>query len=195
MEPQFQNSFIPKNPIVSSSSSAPVGVVSVNIFSVIAGVVFTIALLLAGGVFVYRGMLIKGIAEADQELDAARKAFEPEKITELINANAQISSANKLIEKHIVVSQVLELIQELIVKRMRFDNLTYAVKENVPTLSANVQAQTYNALAQQLEIFSKSEFIIDPAFSNFGLGENGVVKVGFTSGLSPKLISYKNTIQ
>lgn len=195
MEPQFQNSFIPKNPIVSSARGGPTEAVTVNIFSAIAGVLFTIALLLAGGVFVYKNIIVHSIAEADQDLNAARKAFEPEKITELIDANAQISTATKLLQQHVVVSKVLELIQELLVKRMRFESLTYNMKDSVPTLSGIAQAQTYNALAEQLDIFSKSEFISNPVFSNFGLGENGIVKVNFTSGLSPKILSYKDTIQ
>ena len=88
MDPRFNTSFIPKKPAVDiPSSPGSYHTTSVNIFSVLAGIIFTVAVLGAVGVFGYKIMLKNQISAAGKEIDAARNAFEVDKIKELITAN------------------------------------------------------------------------------------------------------------
>lgn len=195
MEPKFQSSFIPKAPIVSSSTAAPIQRPhTTNVFAVAAGFIFVVTLAASGGEIVYKNILTNQIAEADQELIQARADFQPEKIKELVTENAQIGMSKKLLDKHVAVSEVLALLEALTVKRMRFTAFSYEDKTTSQTVSISGVAENYNALAEQETIFSSSKFIKNPDFSNFNLDENGNVKVDFFATLDSNLVSYKQAL-
>jgi hypothetical protein len=195
MEPKFQTSFIPKRPIGSSQNSGTDTIRSTNIFSVVATIVFIVTILVSIGLFFYKNILTNQIANADKSIVAARADFEPEKIQELIDANARIASVKNLLENHIVVSKVLVLMQDLTVRKMRFTELDYVNKNNDPTININGEIQTYNALAEQQNVFLNNEFMKDPVFSDFNLGDNGYLSVKFSSKLDPSLVSYKKMVE
>ena len=80
MEPNFQTSFIPKKPIVKerAAPSRPVG------FLLVAAIVILFAvLLLTGGLYFYKTVLVKDIAGMQNTLTLAQSRFEPSKISEL----------------------------------------------------------------------------------------------------------------
>jgi len=195
MEPKFQTSFIPKKPIVSSEGSGIKVVHSANIFSVIATVLFLVTVILSGGIFVYKRVVLSQINQAKKSIEDAREALEPEKIRELIDANSRIVSSKNLLDKHIAASQILLLLQDLTVKMMRFTDLSYKNIENKVDLVIKGEIQTYNALAQQEVVFKENEFFKNPEFSNITLTDNGSIKVDFVTTIDPSLISYKKVME
>jgi hypothetical protein len=195
MEPKFQTSFIPKKPVGSSLVSDVETIQNTNVFSIAAGVIFIVTAIVAGGLFFYKDMLEKQIAQDDTSITEARAAFEPEKIQELLDANARIISVKSLLEKHVVVSKVLSLMQELTVKKMRFTQLDYSNKANDPTINITGEIQTYNALAGQQNIFLANEFLKGPTFTNFNLADSGYIQVNFTSKIDPNLVSYNKKLE
>ena len=120
MEQKFNTSFIPKKPIVADSGIVSRAPEASNIFNTIATALFILTLFATGAVFLYKNILIRQVTEADTALNDARAAFETEKIQSLLDLNTRIVSAKGLLEKHVVVSEVLGLLQSLTVKRMRF---------------------------------------------------------------------------
>jgi hypothetical protein len=195
MEPKFNTSFIPKKPIVADSGIISRAPEAKNIFTTIATAVFILTLFATGAVFLYKNILIRQVSDADKALNDARSAFETDKIQSLLDLNARILAAKNLLEKHVVSSEVLGLLQSLTVKRMRFSSLGYKNSDGSPVLTLKGEVQTYNALAEQSRIFSQSEFIKDQKFSDFSLGENGNIGVSFFGILDPKLTSYKEVVQ
>lgn len=195
MEPKFQTSFIPKKPI-SSPDGAGISVVRrTNIFSIVTAVVFVMTVLISLAMFLYKNVLTEQIKQADISVAEARKAYEPEIIQELIDVSTKIKSSEKLLDEHIVVSEVLQLFEELTLRRMRFDNFSY--KNNgltLPELKMKGEVQSYNALAQQQEIFFENDYLKEPRFSGMALTENGFVNVNFETKLDPSLVSYKQAI-
>ncbi len=198
MEPKFQTSFIPKKAIESRAGAGIGSGINVvhtpNIFSVVATVIFVVTLFVAGGLFGYKMLLGNQIKKAAQDIEDARSAFQLDKIKELIDANARISSISGLLERHVAISRTFGLMENLVVKKTRFLSMNYNDKNSTPTLTIKGQVQSYNALAQQDDIFSKSQFITQPTFSNFKLGENGYISFEFNAGVSPELISYTKAI-
>src|SRR3989339_516637 len=194
MEPRFQTSFIPKKPIGSPDGSGVKIVHSTNIFSVIATVIFIITVLMAGGLFFYKNILANQIKESEKKLAEAQDAYALSSIKELLDVSARITSANSLLNKHVAVSKVLVLIGDLTVRKLRFTDLTYTIKNNIPTVAISGEVQTYNALAEQQDKFLKNEFIKNPTFSNFNLGDNGYIIVDFSTNIDPNFVSYKSTI-
>ncbi|HBD24578.1 MAG: hypothetical protein A2566_03485 [Candidatus Zambryskibacteria bacterium RIFOXYD1_FULL_40_13] len=195
MEPRFQTSFIPKKPIGSPDGSGVKIVHSTNIFSVIATVIFIITVLMAGGLFFYKNILANQIKESEKKLAEAQDAYALSSIKELLDVSARITSANSLLNKHVAVSKVLVLIGDLTVRKLRFTDLTYTIKNNIPTVAISGEVQTYNALAEQQDKFLKNEFIKNPTFSNFNLGDNGYIIVDFSTNIDPNFVSYKSTIE
>ncbi len=191
MEPKFQNSFIPKKPMgLTQNMGVPV-VHSTNIFSVLAGIIFVIALLISGGLFAYGKILDGQIKDAQGKILAARGAYEPEKIKELIDIDKKMTSSADLLRNHVAVSEVLALLEGLTLKKMRFTSFEYAKNNNKPTLAITGDIQTYNALARQQEFFASTEFIRNPRFTDFNLGDNGYISVKFSADIDQNLISYK----
>jgi hypothetical protein len=191
MEPKFQNSFIPKKPMGLPQESAVATVRSTSLFSVISGIIFVGALLVSGGLFVY-GKILKGqINKADKAIIEAREVYEPEKIKELIDIDNKMTSAKNLLRSHVAVSKVLTLLEDLTLKKMRFTSFEYLKKGSNPTVMISGDIQTYNALAEQQEVFSKNEFIRNSKFTDFNLGDNGYISVKFSADIDPGLISYK----
>ena len=195
MEPRFQTSFIPKKPIGSPDGSGVKIVHSTNLFSVIATVIFIITVLMAGGLFFYKNILANQIKESEKKLAEAQDAYALSSIKELLDVSARITSANSLLNKHVAVSKVLVLIGDLTVRKLRFTDLTYTIKNNIPTVAISGEVQTYNALAEQQDKFLKNEFIKNPTFSNFNLGDNGYIIVDFSTNIDPNFVSYKSTIE
>ena len=196
MEPKFQSSFIPKKPIGSTGTTSSVSVIrSTNIFSVMATVVFLVTLATSVGLFIYKNVLTDQIAQADKDITANRAAFQPEKIQQLVDANSRITASGTLLEKHVVVSKLLGLLQQLTLKKMHVSQFDYSNKNGASLLNLVGEVQTYNALAEQQDVFSKSEFIKNPVFSNFNLGDNGYITIAFSATIDPTLISYKRAIQ
>lgn len=195
MEPKFQSSFIPKNPVVAAGASSVTPVRTTNLFSVIAGIVFVITVLASGGLYFYKGIVTKQIADDDASLTATRASFQPDKIQQLIDANSRILSTKTLLENHVVLSDLLSLLSQLAVKNIRFGTLTYAIKANTPTLSIDLNSVGYNALAAQESILAQNSSLKNISFSNVALGDNGAVQINFFADLDPSILSYKNSVE
>ncbi len=122
MEPKFQTSFIPKNPIVPGQSGIPV-VKTYNILAVIATILFIITLLLSGGLFAYKRYLTQQIDQLTADLSKVQANLEPQKVQELVNANSRIISARNLLNEHTAVTQLLMILQQLTVKNIQITKL------------------------------------------------------------------------
>ena len=195
MDKDSQTSFIPKKPIGSPQGSGISVIHSTNVFSIVATAVFIVTILTSGGLFFYKNLLTNQIKEANKNIITAREAFEPEKIKELVDVNNRIVSAKRLLENHTVVSKVLSLMENLTIKKLRFTEFTYTNKANNPTINVSGEVQTYNALAEQQDIFLKNESIKEPTFSNFNLGDSGYILVSFSAKVDPNFVSYKKTVE
>jgi len=195
MEPKFQTSFIPKRPIGSTASSSSGVVRSTNILSILATIVFIITALTSLGLFFYKQALTGQIEQNDKDIASVSTALEPQKIQDLIDANSRISTTKILLEDHVVLSKLLLLLNDLTLKKMRLTELIYKNQNDISSLSLTGELQTYNALAEEQNIFSKNEFIKNPVFSNFVLGDNGYITVDFRAMIDPNLVSYKKYVE
>ena len=195
MEPRFQTSFIPKKSIIEAAKLRSSPSPSRNIYSMAATAIFALTLIACLGLFFYKNLLSNQIAQDDKELNLARVAFQVETIQDLVDANSRIIAIKGLLNKHVVTSELLTLLQSLTVKNVRFTDFLYNNKNNVINLSMDVEGKTYNALAMQSDIFSKNEFVKEESFSDFSLDINGNVKSKFSGKLDSKLVSYKKAIE
>lgn len=194
MEPKFQSSFIPKKPVVDSPRALGPVTKNRNIFSVIATFMFIITLIAAGGAFGYKKYIEKNISDADKQLSEVRSAFEAGRIQELIDASARLNSIKSLLDNHFVVSQILLLLQNLTLKNIRFDSMSYQNIGGRPVITMDSEGASYNAIANQRDVFVESGMLDNVQFLGYNLTEKGTIKAKFSAVVTPKLISYKDFI-
>jgi hypothetical protein len=195
MEPKFQTSFIPKSPVSSGGINVKSSLERNSLVIIIGIVVFFIALGGSIGVFMYKNSLNNQIDQANKDLIAAREAFAPEKIQELMDQNMQRISAKSLLEKHVITSKLLTLLQSLVVKTVRIESLSYTYKDGLPAISMGLEAFSYNALTDQSDIFRNNEYIVNPSFDSFSLTDTGNIKSNFIASVNPTLLSYKEAME
>lgn len=197
MEPKFQSSFIPKGPLVSSSSdgSKKKKGQEKNLLSFIATIIFVASVILAIGVFGYKFFLKYSIDKMGVALDEARTALQSETIEELTRFDNRIIATKDLIAKHHVVTPLFEFLENSTPRAVRFNDFRYLTSENGLELHMRGEARGYAALALQADIFSKSAHFNGPIFSDLSLNERGEVLFNFKTTVSPDLVSYTNEVE
>lgn len=194
MEPKFQSSFIPKKPVVDSPKMAGPVEKNVNIFSAIATILFLLTLICSAGVFGYLKYVERNISTADKQLVEVRSAFQESRIQDLIDASIKLNVVKNLLEQHYVTSRILVMLQDLTLKNVRFDSMSYSNTNGKPTVTFQSEAIGYNAVANQKEVFEGSKKLDDVQFSDFKLTPEGSVSTKMVASVSASLISYKDFI-
>lgn len=191
MEPKFQSSFIPKSSTQETVVPKEVEVATgpkdgVGLWSFLSNAIFTLAVIACIVVFGAKWYLNKNIASMSDSLTAAKEALEPERINEISRSYDRIISTKGLIDKHVYFSQLLEDIQRLTVKNVRFTELLIdSMPQNGTSFSAKGEALGYIFIAQQADILNKQDFLKDTAFSDLDLNEKGSVLFSFKTTVLP----------
>lgn len=194
MDQNFQTSFIPKKPIVKETAvdSRPVGILFVaSLF-----IFFTI-LIATGGLYFYKLSLTKTITTKQSDLVLAQNRFEPKKITEIQILGKRITAANEILSKHIAITPVFTILQDLTMKTVRYTQFSYDLDTNNNTtinIKLSGMATGYRDLALQADIFATREIgknLIDPVFSNLSLDINGNVLFDLEFSVDPTFVNYK----
>ncbi len=188
MDPRFQTSFIPKKPIVSAPGGSPK---TINLFALLATVLFIGTIILAGGVFFYKDYLEKGLEEDMKNLEEVRKEDDPNLIQKVIRLDSRIETAEKLINSHIAVSPFFNYLSTITLKSVRFKdfNFSYLSKDTV-TVSLAGEAQGYEAVALQSDLLFEQEELSNVIIGDLSLKDNGRVEFSVTANVKPSLLSY-----
>ena len=194
MEQNFQTSFIPKKPIVKERAlyAQPVGI----LFIISVFVLFTV-LLATGGLYFYRGILTRKIADMENTLTLARNRFEPAKIAELQVLDKRLRASTEILSKHIAITPVFEALEAITMKTVRYTKFSY-ILENDKTAKVTIKmsgvAVGYRSVALQSDLFAKNKNLIDPIFSNLTLDSSGNVVFDLEFLVDPSFVDYKQTL-
>ena len=192
---QLQTSFIPKKAPVLAPTTFGARVRTVNFFGVFALVVFFLTVGLSALVFFYKANLISLISDMDTTLAAAKKSFEPEFINDASRLSARIEGALELLNSHRALSPLFDILEKKTLETVRFQDLNFtALKGQETTVSMTGQAQSFNAVALQSDVFGTERSFKDPVFSNFNLNERGDVIFNFKTTIMPELLQYRETV-
>ena len=194
MDQNFQTSFIPKKPIIKESaiSSRPVGILFIaSLF------IFFTVLLATSGLFFYKGVVKKSIADKEKTLNLAKERFEPSKITELQVLDKRLRASSEILEKHIAITPVFEALEQLTMKTVRFTKFSYELSEDNAAINVKMSGQAigYRSVALQSDLFAKNKNLIDPIFSNLTLDNSGNVLFDLEFSVDPSFVNYKRTLQ
>lgn len=192
MDTRLRTSFIPKKTLVLKNESSGGTRVSINLFLSFGMIVFFLMIAIAAGLYLYKAVIQKKIAEEGAALEKAKKAFEPSLIADVKRLDNRILVAKTVLEKHTVVLPVFDMLEALTLKTVRFTSFNYtSAKGSVPTISLGGEARSYASVALLSDSFSEDERIKSPVFSGLDLNESGGVKFSFQASLDPGMVSFK----
>lgn len=197
MDQEFQTSFIPKKTL-SPESSVSRGSSSFGLINVVAFIIMLVSLIVTGGAYFYRNTLSQKVAEMKTSLERAQNIFEPEFLQELQTFDRRIQAAEEILGKHIAVSPIFEVLQEITLPTVRYIDFTYevdSVNSNIVHVTMSGEAVSYDAITLQADLFSENRFIRNPIFSNFSLARTGNVEFDLMFDVSRSLVNFEQKIE
>jgi len=191
---ELRTSFIPQKPAVSVKEKRGAPLVDLTI--IVPMILFFALLAVTGGLYFFKVSLEKRIETMSVSLDRAREAVDPALVESLKRLDYRIQAADLLIEKHLIVSPVFKLLENLTLSSIELRNFTYTLDGmKGSTISLTGKARGYSSLALQSDVFGEDINIVNPIFSSLGLDSEGSVLFNFTSPINTNLLRWKNNVQ
>ncbi|MFA6536158.1 MAG: hypothetical protein WCT25_01850 [Candidatus Paceibacterota bacterium] len=188
MEPQFQSSFIPKKPLTSEGARGKSGV---NLFLIIALAIFVLAAAGSAGVFLGNRYLSQQLDNDKKVLAHDEEAFDPNTVRQLIKLSNRLIVAKGILGNHIAPSSIFSLLEKLTIQSIRFKSFDFSFSnESGAKLAMRGQAEGFNAIAFQADVFGKNRFVKNPVLTDLTLERDGTVSFNFTSSLDPAILAY-----
>lgn len=187
MAPNFQSSFIPKEPITDTGFKKK----SVGLIGIIVITFFTISIIGAIGVYVYKGMVKSNIESLKAELGSAEKNIDKKTIDEMWVFSKKLNVVRDIINKHQVVSNVLSIISSSTVSSVYFGDFSYSTdfQGNLSVILRG-RAQSYGSVALQESLLSQNKYFKSISFGNLGLVDGGLVSFDLTIMVDPQVSIY-----
>lgn len=195
MDTQIQSSFIPKRPVSAGSGGMTTSRMEGGILSLVGTIIFVVALIAAIGVFGYEKFLEGRIAKMQTDLEMARQELQPDLIAELSRANSRFISAEEILHKHKIVTELFNLLENQTLPNVRFTSFGYKDDELGLSFDIKGEARSYATLAYQAKVISENPYIIQADFSNLDLNEDGNVMFSLEANIDPKLVSYEDYLK
>ncbi|MCC7469995.1 MAG: hypothetical protein IT284_02570 [Bacteroidetes bacterium] len=197
MDKEFQTSFVPKKSLVEKETTRARGSIG-GLFNIIALVLFIASILAAGAAYFYRSSIEDKIAEYKVSLDRARNAFEPTLITKLQELDKRMMAATEILNNHVAVSPIFELLEDMTLPTVRYSDFSYEFNrenKNLVDVKMSGEAKGYNYIALQADLFGDNKFIKNPIFSDFTLDQLGNVDFALTFTVDKSLVIYESFLE
>ncbi len=197
MENSFQTSFIPKKPIISNNNSGIVdGTSSISIPIVFSFSLVLIVSLIAGGLFIYKGYLDKNREDLHTQLLKIRASFDKDTIAELELFDKRTSASKKILENHIVLSPLFELLNKLTLTSIQYTTFQHSTVNNIFSVKLTGIARDYKSIALQADVFNTTEGAMfkNVIFSDLTKDKNNYVTFSLSFDVDKALLSYSNNI-
>ena len=150
----------------------------------------------AAGVFLYKYVLTKNIETSGVYLNQRKDALEPDTINDLLRTGRRLRIAGTLLDNHVVVTPIFNLLEGLTLKSVRFIKFEYTTSQNnLISVKLSGQAKSYGSVALQADLFgSEKRFVKSVIFSNLNLDDKGNVIFDAILDIDPDLINYKKAL-
>ena len=168
-----------------------------------------IAILVSIGLFVYIKIIEGSIDEKLAQIKRYEAAFEPSAMNELIRADTRLTQANTLVENHVTVSEYLTLLEQVTLRSIRYETLSFSTgnvmvqtgqgaSTQTPTAPAVIlsgQARDFKQIALQADEYGKNADIRNPVVSNLNIDANDLAVFSVTKNIDQRLVSYTESIR
>lgn len=187
LPPTIPTSFVPKQPVATSSRKQQSGT---NLFFIIAGVVAIISIASGAGVLGYEMYLKNARDQKSADLALAQKSVDLDTVEGFIRLKNRLNTVEHLLDRHVALSEFFDTLESRTLQTVRFSGLSVAVEDD---RSAEIQmegvARSFNALAAQSSAIAAEKRIKRAIFSDISVNENGTVAFSLTATVDPRLIT------
>ena len=187
MAPDFQSSFIPKEPmteeVFKKKKAGMLGVLAVSLFIT--------SIIISAALYAYKGIIKNDIKNLQSQLAEAEKNLDKEAIDEMLQFSKKLDITKSIVSKHQVVSNFLDALASSTVSLVQFTDFSYGNMEaDKLVVALRGQAASYAAIALQESVFSKNKYFESVSFSNLTLTDKGSVSFELTISVDPQISVY-----
>ena len=187
----MQSSFIPKKNYEKKSTGTG-NYVSLLMFISLA--IFLGTVLAAGGGYFYKNFLESELKNKSEILVRENSNLNLGLIQELSRLDTRIKSAETILNKHISLLPLFELLKKNTLKGVSFNNFDFSVDKKDFLLKLDGTAIDYASVALQSNVFGKNKNILEPIFSELGVNADGNVTFSMTAKIDSRLLSYRDSL-
>jgi len=154
MDRGINASFIPKGDIKSKQKKARAPLAA-NLFLLIAIIVFLTSLLASLGVYLWLQQLESANSAALQQLNDNRDNFGLSTVEEFINVNNRIKAASFILDNHVNISEVFDILEENTLSEVYLADFSFATDGPEVVVSSRGFAPTYAHVALQADQYGR----------------------------------------
>ncbi|OHA94108.1 MAG: hypothetical protein A3E02_01215 [Candidatus Zambryskibacteria bacterium RIFCSPHIGHO2_12_FULL_38_34] len=187
MAPNFQSSFIPKNPtterVFQKKKTGMVGVLVVSLF--------VISIIASIGLFIYSGIVKNDIQSLGSQIIEAEKNADKESINQMSQFSNKLSAVKIIVNRHRVISNFLNAFASSVVNTVQFTSFNYGnLTGSELAVNLKGKATGYSSIALQEDVFSHNKNFKSMTFSNLTLAEGGMVSFDLEILVDPQIATY-----
>jgi len=187
MAPNFQSSFIPKEPVTEKvfkkKKTGIVGVLVVSLF--ITSIVVSVAL------YVYKGIVKNDIQNLESQLADAEEKIDKKTINEMTQFGKKLEIVKSIVTRHQVISNFLVSLASSTVSAVQFTDFNYgAIKEGGLSVTLHGKAANYSSIALQEDVFLRNKHFKSVVFSELTLADKGLVAFDLAISVDPQISIY-----
>jgi hypothetical protein len=187
MAPNFQSSFIPKEPVTEEvfkkKKAGPIGVLVVSVF------IFSI--IVAIGLYAYKGIVKNDIQNLQLQLAEAEKNVDKKTIGEMSKFGKKLDLVRTIVAKHQAVSNFLDSLASSTVSTVQFTDFSYGnLEAGKLVVTMRGKATSYAVVALQEKVFSQNKYFKSVSFSNLTLADKGMVSFDLAISVDPQVSIY-----
>lgn len=194
-------SFIPKEPLLRGDTVVrrrPV----IGLSFLIGFIMFALALLVAGALFIYENELIEDLQESQDELrlvnDQLEKSDIVQSIEELRELRDQIGRVSTVLDGHIAISEIFTFLEETTLSTVSFGSFQLSTdpEGDAATITMSGQASSYADLANQSAVYSdQSDILTKYDIGGLAVTEAGTISFSLTGTIDIDALKYASTLE
>lgn len=146
------------------------------------------------GVWLYMGVLRGDMDKLSADFDKTKKEFDVASIQDLSGVSISIDVSKKILQSHVAVSRIMDLLEQNTLPDVRFINFNYGGsggdKGNIIALSGD--AKSYTTLAEQALALESVKNIESLSLSNLSLRSGGRIGFDLSIVINPALVNYQS---
>ncbi len=185
---EVPTSFVPHVPVPSANpGTTHLDLFKMFLFSSLG--IFTTILLASGGIFLYQHSLEGQLTQRQVQLKGIEKTLNQANVRDFVHLRDQLSSSQILLDKHLTLSRVFDLLETVTVNRLSLTGLKISIPKGKPaTIELEGLAANFNTLATQAVLLKKNRLLSNTVFSGFSLKKGGAVGFTFNATLNSSLV-------
>lgn len=186
LPPTIPTSFVPKQPVTATKRRST----GSNPFLALAYIILGLAVIGCGLVFGYQYYLDGVAKKKANDVLAAQNQIDQATVTEFIRLRDRFTAAKDILNRHVVLSQYFDVLENLTLQGVRFNSLKMDVLEDRRArIDMAGTARSFNTLAAQSQSFATDKRIKRAIFSGINVtSKDNSVGFDLTAELDPTLV-------